>query len=170
MTELKRISGIDINQDMDYQWHEWRIQRIAWVFFGATLLAALLGLLGQGPLSTARIDAPDGSLALDYERIDRANTPTGLTLTLGPNVAPGGVARIFFSRELMDRISVEEVLPEPESVETSVDGVTYAFEVKDASQQASVRLDFTHKLAGLAHGVVRLEDRPELRFDMFVWP
>lgn len=170
MTELKRISGIDINQDMDYQWREWRIQRIAWVFFGAILLAALLGLLGQGPLSKGRIATPDGAIALDFERIDRANAPTGLTVTLAPDVAQGGAAQVAFSREFMERISIEEVVPEPQSVETGAGEVIYTFNVEDPSQPASVRLDFQYEQAGLTHGSVRLADGPALRFEAFVWP
>ena len=170
MTELKRISGIDINQDMEYQWREWRVQRIAWVFFIAILLAALLGLLGQGPLSVARTGAPDAGLALEFERIDRARAPTGMTVTLAPNIAQSGSARLAVSREFVDRISIDEIVPEPESVETGRDAVTYTFDVKDASQPAAIRFDFQHKFAGLMRGAVQMEGGPALPFEMFVWP
>lgn len=170
MTGLKRISGIDIDQDMVYQWREWRVQRIAWVFFAAILLAGLLGLLGQGPLSKGRIGAPDESIALDFERIDRANAPTGLVVTLGPNVAQGGTAQVALSREFIERISIEAVVPEPQSVETGAAEVIYTFEVEDPAQPASMRLGFRYELAGRARGAVRLVDGPTLRFETFVWP
>lgn len=170
MSDLKRISGIDINQDMDYQWREWRAHRIAWVFFAAILLAGLLGLLGQGPLSKGQVGEPGGALALEYERIDRYSVPTGMTIALGPNVAQGGVARLVFSRDFVDRISIGEVLPEPASVETGAEEVAYTFEVKDASQPSEIRFDFEYDQAGRARGTVGLEGGPRLEFDAFVWP
>ena len=49
MSELKRISGIDIDQDMEYQRREWRIHRIGWGVFALIILATLLGLVRPGP-------------------------------------------------------------------------------------------------------------------------
>jgi hypothetical protein len=170
MSDLKRVSGIDINQDMDFQWREWRFHQIAWVFFAAILLAGLLGLLGQGPLSSGRVGETGGALALEYERIDRLGAPTGMRVMLGPRVAEGGSARVAFSRNFMDRISVEEIVPEPAEVATSAEQVVYTFEIEDTAQPTSIRLDFEHEQAGTARGVVRLEGGPELAFSAFVWP
>lgn len=170
MTDLKRISGLDINQDMDFQWREWRAHRIAWVVFGAILLAGLLGLLGRGPLSGGRVGNADSLLALEYERIDRMRAPTGLRVVLGPNSASTGSARVVFSRDFMDRISVVEIIPEPAEVETGAEEVVYTFAVKDPAQPTSIRMDFEHEQAGTARGAVRLEGGPRLEFESFVWP
>jgi hypothetical protein len=170
MSDLKRISGLDINQDMDFQWREWRAHRIAWVFFAAIVLAGFLGLLGQGPLSKGRIGEPNAPLALAYERIDRMRAPTAMTLILGPGAATGGSVRIALSRDFMDRISVEEAVPEPAEVQTGAQEVVYTFEVEDPAQATAIRLDFDYEQAGLARGAVRLEGGPRLEFEVFVWP
>jgi hypothetical protein len=170
MSELKRISGVDINQDMDYQWREWRAQRAAWVVFLLIVLAGLLGLLGQGPLSSAQAGEPGSELAVRYERIDRFGTPTGMTFLLPANAAAGGNAQLVFSREFMDRISIEEIVPEPESVETRAEEVIYHFQVEDPAQPTEIRMDFDHEKIGVAHGTVRLQEGRGLQFSMFVWP
>jgi hypothetical protein len=170
MADLKRISGVDINQDMDYQRREWRAERIAWVFFSLVIVAALLGLLGQGPLSAAHAGDPTSGLELDWQRIDRNQAPTQLTLTLAPQLIQGGAARVTFNEEYLDRIEIEEIVPEPESVETGADGVTYQFETKDTSQPIQVKVDYQYARPGMARGEVGVEGGPSLRFESFVWP
>jgi hypothetical protein len=170
MADLKRISGVDLNQDMDYQRREWRAERIAWVFFTLVIVAALLGLLGQGPLSKARAGDPDAGLELIWERIDRNHAPTQMTLMLSPAVIQNGTARVSFTREYIDRIEIDEVVPEPQSVETTPDGVTYAFEAEDASQPVAVEVDFQYARPGMARGEVSVEGGPTLPISSFVWP
>jgi hypothetical protein len=170
MSDLKRISGIDINQDMDFQWREWRLHHVAWVFFGAILLAGLLGLLGQGPLSGGRAGEAGGPIALEYERIDRFGAPTGLRVMLAANAGSTGSARIAFNREFMDGISIEEIVPEPTEAETSAEEVMYTFAIDNTSQPASIRMDFEHERIGTLQGMVRLEGGPQLEFSVFVWP
>jgi hypothetical protein len=127
-------------------------------------------LLGQGPLSKGRIGEPNAPLALAYERIDRMGAPTAMTLILGPGVATGGSVRIALSRDFMDRISVEEAIPEPAKVETGAQEVVYTFEVEDPTRSTAVRLDFDYEQAGLTRGKVRMEGGPQLEFEVFVWP
>ena len=170
MPDLERISGIDINEDIDYQWREWRAQRIAWVFFGMVLLAALLGLFGQGPLSKRRIGEPDSPLSMEFEQIDRYQAPTDMTIFVGPNVAQGDIIRLSFNKEFMERVEVQHFIPEPESSAAGPEVVTYGFRVSDPGQPVEVRLDFQHEKAGLARGEVRLEGGDALRFDSFVFP
>jgi hypothetical protein len=170
MADLKRISGVDINQDMDYQRREWRAERIAWVFFSLVIVAALLGLLGQGPLSGGHAGDPTSGLELDWQRIDRNRAPTQLTLTLAPTLIQGSAVRIAFDEAYLDRIEIEEIVPEPQSVETAADAVTYEFEATDSSQPVEVKVDYQYERPGLARGEVRVEGGPSLRFDSFVWP
>jgi hypothetical protein len=171
MPDLKRISGIDINEDIDYQWREWRAQRIAWVFFGMILLAALLGLFGQGPLSKGRLGEPDSALSIEYEQIDRYQAPTDMTIFVGSNVAQEGLIRLSFNKEFMERVEVRQFVPEPESVLVGGEDVVYEFRVTDSAQPVEVRVDFEHEQAGLARGELRLEGAGSaLEFASFVFP
>ena len=170
MAEEKRISGIDIDQDMDYQWREWRAHRVAWVVFAVIIVAALLGLLGQGPLSKGRAGEPGSSLALEWERIDRYQAPTDMQIAVGPNMAQNGEIRLLLNHEFMERIEFVSFLPEPASAETGAEGIMWVFQVSDAVQPARIRLNFEHEVIGRTLGQARLNDGPALPFDMFVLP
>ena len=54
---------LQIEQDMGFQRTEWVVQRAGWVGMALLILAALVGLLGRGPLSAAVARAGDGALS-----------------------------------------------------------------------------------------------------------
>ena len=170
MSELKRVSGIDIDEQMEYQWREWRVHRIGWVIFALILVAALLGLFGQGPLSHASAGERGSELALNYERLDRYRAPSQLDITLGPNVSQEGKVRLALNQGFLARVEIERISPEPESVEAGPDATTYVFRVAAPDQPAQVRFDFEYEKFGPTQGEVRLEGGPTLRFDAFVFP
>lgn len=170
MAELNRVSGIDVDQDMSYQRREWRAQKVAWVLFGAFLLAALVGFLGQGPLAKRSIGEPGSALSLEYMQIDRYQAPTQMTFTLDPSVADQGLLRLSFSAEFVKRIELERFIPQPEYVEVGADEVTYALRVTEATEAVKAYLDFEHQQPGLAKGWVRLADGSSLQFSVFVFP
>jgi hypothetical protein len=170
MSELKRISGIDIDQDIEYQWREWRIHRIAWVVLALILLGGVLGVFGQGPLANAGAGDPGSALALEYQRLDRYKAPTQLTVSVGPNTAREGTVRLSLNHDFLDRTEIRSIVPEPESEETGPEEVTYVFRVAAPDQAARIRFDFEYDRAGPAQGEVRLEGGPSLAFSTFVFP
>lgn len=170
MSELKRISGIDINEDMEYQWREWRVHRVAWGVFALILLASLVGLFGQGPLSHASVGDPGSALVLSFERIDRYRAPSELEVMLGSNVAQEGVVRLSLNHEFLERVQIDRILPEPESVETGPDAVTYTFRITAPDRPSQVRFDYEYDQYGPAQGELRLEGGPALEFRSFVFP
>lgn len=170
MSELKRISGIDINEDMEYQWREWRVHRFAWAVFAVVLLASLAGLFGQGPLSHVEVKDAGGILTLQYERIDRYHAPSGIVVKTGPSAAPDGALRLSLNHELLERLQIERIMPEPESVETGPAFVTYTINVAQPDQPSQVRFDWEYNQAGPARGELQLEGGPALEFGVFVFP
>ena len=73
---------LGIDQDVPFQQRAWRYQRLAWGVFGLTLIGALLGLFGQGPLADASIVDATGTVRLDYERLTRFDRLMHLTVSL----------------------------------------------------------------------------------------
>jgi hypothetical protein len=144
MSELKRISGIDIDQDIKYQWREWHIHRIGWAVFALILLAALAGLFGQGPLSHASTGEPGSALVLGYQRFDRYKAPTSLDVTVGAGVAQEGNVRLALNHDFLDRVAIQRIIPEPESVETGPDAITYVFAVAASGQPARISLYYVY--------------------------
>jgi hypothetical protein len=170
MAREKQAGELELDQDMTFHWREWRVQRIAWIVWALILLASLVGLFGHGPLSRGNIAAPGGDFSITYERIDRYRAPSHLTITLGAGAVQEGRVRLTLNREFLDRLEIERVVPEPESVEASGANVLYTFQVSEAAPLSEIRFDFEHDRAGLAHAEVGLESGPRLAFDSFVFP
>jgi hypothetical protein len=103
--------GVQVDQDMQFQRREWAVQRIGWVAGVLVLAASLAGALGHGPLSHAEAEGLDGALHVKYERIVRSNRPVDLTFSLAAGT--GNETVLWLSREMMERMSVEAVRPEP---------------------------------------------------------
>ena len=67
---IVRSGDLEIAQDMTFQRRSWAVQRVGWGVVAVTIGAALLGLLGSGPLSRSTAVAP-GAFAVEYERFVR---------------------------------------------------------------------------------------------------
>src|SRR5688500_4047586 len=94
---------LDLQEDPKFQETEWRLQRLGWVIWAALIVAALLGLLGPGPLSNAESSTPDGLLTVSYEMFLHYHHPTQLEISLSPSIHNDDSARIQVSRSLLDR-------------------------------------------------------------------
>ena len=109
-------------------------------------------------------------MEIDYQRFDRYDAPTDMTVRLGPNTARNGTVTLSLSRSFVDRIGIDSITPEPDSVETGPDSVSYVFAVKEPSRPGAVRYNFQYERAGPVNGEVRMQDGPSLAFSVFVWP
>ncbi len=54
MAVVKRQGDLEINEDLEFQYRAWKRQKTAWRIMVLVLLSALMGLLGDGPLSDAK--------------------------------------------------------------------------------------------------------------------
>lgn len=138
MPSLPRRGSLDIAEDLDFQRGDWRAQRAGWICITLVLLAALAGFLGGGPLSRAVASTADGALSVEYQRFERFQSPTQLTVRFGGAVIEDGSASIWIDRDYSERMRIEHVVPQPESVEIGPNRLTYRFRVgKDARRGAA---------------------------------
>ena len=170
MAKNKRISEIDIDQDMVYQEREWRIQRAGWLLMWLVILAALLGVFGKGVLANAVASDPGGALTVKYSRFERNRSPSALEVTIGPVQTTGGKFAIALDRDFVNRIEIQRMDPEPASVKGDREHVVYEFEVTEAGQPAEVVIDYEHAQFGLPHTRLALENGPEVLLRQVVYP
>jgi hypothetical protein len=170
VTEMRRVSEVDVNQDLDFTRREWIFERIGWATFALILLAGLLGLLGQGPLSQRQAGTPGSALWIEYQNPDRYQAPTELRLHVGPGASGQGELHILLAREYADRMDIQAITPEPDSVQVGPDWINYVFSVRKPGQPVEVVFDFEFAKFGPANGEVAIEQGEHISFRQFVFP
>jgi hypothetical protein len=170
MPKPKRVGDLEINQDLQHQRLEWKIERVGWVVMALTLLAALAGLLGSGPLSSATAGERGSALWVEYNRLERYQGPAMLRVHMGPGAARDGKARLWLSREYVENIELRHIDPEPESVEAAPDRLIYTFNLPDPTRPTAVTYHFEANRFWRMPVGVGLDGGPELQFSQFFYP
>jgi hypothetical protein len=153
---------LQIDEDLNFQRREWKIQRVAWVAMALLIIAALLGVFGTGPLSSATIERE--GLRLEHERFCRWQRGTDLRFTIG---GTGDPVLLLLGSEYLDRVKIERITPEPGKVEAVSDGVVFQFFLQGP---AAVTFHLTPKKFGLVSGKARLDQAAPITFTQFIYP
>src|SRR3954452_1306326 len=101
---VPKVAGdVAVGEDLSFQRKWWRFERGLWLFFLLILICDVLGLFGRGWLANARLSTPDRALTLSYERIERASTPSIMTLYFEPSAVHDGRLQLFVSESVIRR-------------------------------------------------------------------
>lgn len=167
MNPAVRDPGLEVAEDLAFQEISWTIQRAVFGLMALVILAALAGLLGDGPLS--RTSVAGAGLRVRYERIERYRAPATLRVHPAPGATPDGLARLWLDRAWLDGVEVRRIVPEPERAEASGDRLVYAIRVA-AGQPAAVTIHYEPDRFGFREGRVGLGDGGALSLRQWVHP
>jgi hypothetical protein len=93
-----------------FQRREWVVQRIGWALLAITLIAALTGVFGRGPV--ANQTQANESATIEYERFVRRDADTRWEITLR-DAPPGGHAEIAIDAQFARNFEITAIHPEP---------------------------------------------------------
>lgn len=171
--DARQADELRINEDRDiaYQRNEWVAQRIAWLVMLALVLAALIGLLGApGVIGTERKAASDGSIGVEYDRISRFHAPTQLIIEVAPEFVEEGQIRLWLGEAYAGELSIESIVPEPDSAEVGPDGVVYVFLADDSGGPLQITIRYQHDNYWRAKGAIGLTNGERITFTQIVLP
>jgi len=100
----------------------WIIQRIGWCLMFAFLIAALLGLFGEGPLSDKKLQS--GNISVQYERFCRYEH--GMKIKL--QSSQENISTVSIPQDYLENFRVGEIVPEPGKQLASAGYIHYVFE------------------------------------------
>jgi hypothetical protein len=125
MLDVQRGTQVETSPGFDRNWY--RVQMVLQVVLALLLLLGLIGLFGNGWLSTSvvRIGAAD----VTYERFTRKTVPFRLTVRSSEQ-RPGPV-RLTLGRELIDRTGIVRTIPAATAVKDTAEGTEYTFAAQD---------------------------------------
>jgi uncharacterized membrane protein YcaP (DUF421 family) len=126
-TVPKVDNAIAVGEDLEFQRGWWKFENFVWTVFAGVLLADVAGLLGNGPLAHVKRATADGSLLVQYDRIERETTPVELTVQPGPGALKDGKLTLFVSDSLIKELGAQRVAPQPAVSAIGNGGITYEF-------------------------------------------
>lgn len=168
MTATEPVEDLEREPDLRFQHREWTVQRAGWVVLLVIVLAALSGLFGGGPLSTATAEVEP--LQLQYTRFERRHAPTTMEVSVDNSALSQGQVEVWLSFDYLARIEITSFVPEPEEVIETDERVVYRFNIDDQTRTPKILISLEHDEQGLTTGRIGMTDGPEVAFWQVVYP
>jgi hypothetical protein len=161
-------STLAVGEDVQFQRKWWRFEKAVWTFFALVLVADLSGLLGRGPLANVERHASDRTFDLKYEKIERANTSSIMTVLPEGASLRDGKFQFFVSDSILKDLGAQRVIPQPVLTTVGNGGVTYVFPATQLPM--TVQIELKPSFVGSHHFTVYVPGGQPIRGDVFVLP
>ena len=171
MTHATDLGDLEIEQDISFQQKTWVVQRAAWMVLLAVLIAGMTGFFGgSGPLAQASIGKENAILQINYNRFTQYLSPTDFQIKIRPPENVGAPIRLWIDRQYLDGFILQNITPEPDSIESTPDRLIYEFPLAESNGNISITLNVRHNRIGTLQGRIGLEGGQTLEFSQFVYP
>jgi hypothetical protein len=168
MPRKEKVGNLEIEQDLDFQQKEWQFERWGWILMAAAVLAGLLGLFGQGPISNTV--GENGPIQVQYEQFERLLAPAQYKIQIGPEGIQNGEAHLHVDQSLIDAYTVQSIVPQPDRVELSPDHQTYIFPVPQADKAVAIDFYLQSNRLGAVIGNIGVENGQMVPLSQFIYP
>jgi hypothetical protein len=159
---------VAVGEDLDFQRKWWRFENGAWVVFTLIIFLDLIGVFGRGPVAKAEHRTADGSIDLKYERIERTDSPSIMTIDFGPSAIRDGEIKLYISNSLVKALGTQRVIPAPKDSVVGNGGITYTFPA--SKPPASVDLALQPAGPGIFDFAVGVEGAEQVHAKIAVVP
>jgi len=134
-------NAVAVGEDLDFQRQWWRFEKAAWVMLALVLIADALGVFGRGWLARAERSSADGNFSVRYERVERAGTPSVMTITVNEGAQQNRQLQLFASESVVEVLGAQRIIPQPESSTLTPGGLLYTFPMTSAPAEVSFELE-----------------------------
>ncbi len=157
-----------VGADLKFQRRWWRFENTVWWSFGVIVVLDLLGCFGRGPVAKATLDAPDGSMNVKFERIERYGTPSIITINFGKAAIHEGKVNLLISESMLEQLGNQRVVPQPADSQIGEGKVLYTFPA--STYPATVLFSLQPTRIGLSHMTLQVPGLSEVKAAIFVMP
>ena len=165
MSENK--TSFDFLADPPFLKREILFERAGWVFMGLVVVAALLGLFGNGLLS--EVVLKKDQFEMKYQRFLHFGKLTTLDIEVVPQTSETGVVAIAFSHGYLHNFRMETIQPAPES-SAHGDQILFWFTATGASEPVKVQIRLEPQKIGMLEGKIFVNGEDGYVFRQFVYP
>lgn len=162
MTAVERLEHEDV---LAFHRQRSRVETIGWGIVYLVIVAACIGLIGNGPLSSTMTDA--GSFRAQWDRFLHYEAPAELRFSLN-RVAPS--VALGVSEKYLRKFRIDAITPEPFKAEAADGELIYYFHVRAGQDDAFITFHLTPITAGIVKGNVRVDGGETLRLWHLIYP
>lgn len=166
----QRVGDLEVEQDLTFHRRFWTFQRIGWAVMALTIVAALLGLFGSGPLSNASSQSGDGALTVNYHRFGRFQSPSMIEVLLSPDAVQGNEAQIWIDSSYLNQVQVEDIMPEPDSMEAGSDRYVFTFAISSETAPAAITFHIRSEEPGPQSAQIGIVDGSSTHLRQLIFP
>ena len=163
MSNFPRVGDLEIDQDLDQQRREWKLQRVAWFLMLLLGIAAFLGITGSGPYANATVKT--GAVEVVYPRFCRRDASSELLVRLPTLPHP----KIWLDARYLSNFQIDSITPPPHSVVEAAGGWIFEFLASPEQSTLSVSFRMTPETYGRIRGEVRRITGEAAVFTQFVY-
>lgn len=166
-TRVEEMRSDGPRLDDGFHERQWRVQRIGWAVMAALLLAALAGLMGNGPL--ARAEAASSSLRLAYQRVERLGARTSIEWELMDSGSRRDLA-LWLNREYLEAFEITGIVPESSEDVVDERGTTFLFAGGPSAGRRHITFYLEPRHTGRVAGRAAAGGAAPVAFDQLVLP
>jgi len=169
MTESSqcRTNALQLEQDLPFQYRQWRIERVGWTVIGLIVLAALSGLFGHHPLARSTVETPDQKLVIEYDRFARYESNAEIKVSVA-GVENEKLFTLWVDEEYLDAFKFMDVVPVPVRGGARQGSRGFVFQTEDS--RFTVKLSIQFQSFGLVTGGMSGNDGDRVLLHHLVWP
>ncbi len=157
---------VAVGEDLEFQRKWWRFERTIWVLFGLLLIATAAGLFGAGPLAHRKTS--NSAMYVEYDAVDRAQTPAILRVSFQPGVIQNGKVQLFVSESMVKELGAQRIIPAPESSTVGGGGITYVFPA--TFEPATVAFALQPASPSVTHFTLQVPNQPAITERIITMP
>lgn len=150
--------GLQVAEHEAFQQREWTAQRIGWACIAAFVAAALLGVLGPGPLSATTATSDDQLLEVEHQRFRHLEADDMITVVLAPAAVTGDAVEVELAQDWVRSVDISGITPEPQEQVATSYGLRLAVS-SEPSSQVTIRIAFRATRIGIVDAGVRFQGR-----------
>jgi hypothetical protein len=169
-SDNKKIDGLEIKEDMNFQQKEWTVERFGWILMFLLILLALIGVFGVGPVSATTLGGEDGALWIEYERFGRFKSPATLRIHPSPEAIENGEVVFWVEAGYLKNFQIEYILPNPDSVEIGQDQYIYHFTVDPQGEPDVINFYMQTEAIGSLKGNIGHGQDLVMELSHFIFP
>lgn len=160
--------ALEVSEDAAFQRREWTAQRIGWAAMALVVVAALIGLLGPGPLSGATAATDDGGAEVQYQRFGHLEADDEITVVLSPAAVTDDSVDVELAADWLRSVDVTGISPEPQEQVATPYGVRLTVAAEPGSR-VRLQIAFRAIRMGSIDAGFRFEDQT-VPFHQFIYP